>query len=377
MKNKEKYLNIVSFDVPYPADYGGVIDIFYKIKSLSELGIKIVLHCFQYGRNETKELEKYCSKIYYYKRNKYVNPFIGEIPYIIKTRNNIDLLEKLNLNQYPILFEGLHSTYYLNNNTLGNRFKMVRIHNIEHDYYKQLEIIETNFFKKYFFRNEADLLKKYEKKLKKANLLLAISKQDFNYYKKRNFNVELISAFHNSNLINSKTGKGKFILYHGNLSVGENNFSALYLVNKIFSQINIPVIIAGKNPSKELIKECEKYNHIKLEADWTNEQINEAIIDAHINVLYTFQSTGIKLKLLNSLFSGRFCIVNSPMVLKTGLESLCHITDIDQLCIKTIKDLWKQDFTLNNIAERKEILTKNGFDNKTNALKITEIIDNI
>ena len=27
-------LNIVSFDVPYPPDYGGVIDVFYKIKEL-------------------------------------------------------------------------------------------------------------------------------------------------------------------------------------------------------------------------------------------------------------------------------------------------------------------------------------------------------
>ena len=25
-----KGINVVSFDVPYPADYGGVIDVFYK-----------------------------------------------------------------------------------------------------------------------------------------------------------------------------------------------------------------------------------------------------------------------------------------------------------------------------------------------------------
>ena len=41
-------LNIVSFDVPYPPDYGGAIDIYYKIATLNNLGIKIYLHCFQY-----------------------------------------------------------------------------------------------------------------------------------------------------------------------------------------------------------------------------------------------------------------------------------------------------------------------------------------
>ena len=31
---KDKEVHIVSFDVPYPPNYGGVIDVFYKIKTL-------------------------------------------------------------------------------------------------------------------------------------------------------------------------------------------------------------------------------------------------------------------------------------------------------------------------------------------------------
>ena len=42
-------IHIVCFDVPHPPDYGGVIDIYYKVKSLHELGIKVHLHCYQYG----------------------------------------------------------------------------------------------------------------------------------------------------------------------------------------------------------------------------------------------------------------------------------------------------------------------------------------
>ncbi|MCX6283192.1 MAG: mannosyltransferase, partial [Bacteroidetes bacterium] len=43
----EQHLHIVSFDIPYPPDYGGVIDVYYKIKTLSEAGVKIHLHCFE------------------------------------------------------------------------------------------------------------------------------------------------------------------------------------------------------------------------------------------------------------------------------------------------------------------------------------------
>ena len=64
----ERRLHIVSFDVPYPADYGGVIDVYYKIKALADQGVSIILHCYQYGRPEQKELEGLCEKVYYYPR---------------------------------------------------------------------------------------------------------------------------------------------------------------------------------------------------------------------------------------------------------------------------------------------------------------------
>ena len=41
-----KKLHIISFDNPYPPVYGGVIDVFYKIKDLHAEGYEIYLHCF-------------------------------------------------------------------------------------------------------------------------------------------------------------------------------------------------------------------------------------------------------------------------------------------------------------------------------------------
>lgn len=43
-KKLDKHLNIVAFDNPYPPTYGGVIDVYYKLKSLAETGLKIHLH---------------------------------------------------------------------------------------------------------------------------------------------------------------------------------------------------------------------------------------------------------------------------------------------------------------------------------------------
>ena len=31
MTDMERYLNIIAFNIPWPANYGGIIDVYYKI----------------------------------------------------------------------------------------------------------------------------------------------------------------------------------------------------------------------------------------------------------------------------------------------------------------------------------------------------------
>ena len=70
---EKQRVNIIAFDVPYPPNYGGIVDVFYKLKSLHEEGLSITYHCFYYkGHNPpTKELEKYCDKLIYYERKRW------------------------------------------------------------------------------------------------------------------------------------------------------------------------------------------------------------------------------------------------------------------------------------------------------------------
>ena len=370
----KKHIHIVSFDIPFPADYGGVIDIYHKMRWLQQLGMHITLHCFQYGRAEAPELNNLCKKVYYYKRSKYKNPFIGDIPYIVLTRSNEELLDNLCKDNHPIIFEGLHTTFFLQHEKLKNRIKLIRNHNIEHDYYKNLELVESNYFKKYFFRNESDNLKKYEKIIKSATHVLAISPSDQQYLNKKYHNSILLPAFHANDDINIKTGNGKFILYHGNLVVGENHYAAMYLVKEVFSKIRIPCVIAGSHPHEELIKACQKHSHIKLIDNWDQGQIMNAVEQAHINVLPTFQGTGIKLKLLNALFSGRFCIVNPTMVNHTGLEQACIVTEHATEMIQQINLYWQEAFTETHIEERRKVLNHSLFNNKKNALDLLKIL---
>lgn len=162
------------------------------------------------------------------------------------------------------------------------------------------------------------------------------------------------------------TGKGKYILYHGNLSVRENIQAVLFLFNEVFPGLDIPIIIAGKDPDPIIYDKIKTLNKAKLIKNPRNEQIYDLVRNAHINVLPTFQPTGIKLKLINALYNGRYCLVNSPMVENTGLEKLCIIKNSGIEMKNEILTLFNKPFEYININKRANILL-NSFSNNKNA----------
>lgn len=363
-------LHVISFDVPSPPDYGGVIDVFYKLKALSNAGVRIFLHAYEYGRKPSIELNDFAEEVYYYPRMTAKSLLFNTYPYIVLTRNSPELKARLLKDDHPILMEGLHSTFLLNDPAFAERKIIVRTHNVEHDYYSNLARVEKNIFKRYYFYNEAGKLAKYESVLQKASAIAAISPADTAHFMHSFKHVHYITAFHPFESVEIKSGKGDFAFYHGNLHVGENNEAALYLVEKIFNDLPFQLIIAGNRPSRELVKAVSLSRNVVLKDDQTHHEIQKLIATAQCNVLPTFQSTGIKLKLLAALFSGRTCIVNTPMVLNTGLESLCIIADTpDEMKAHITETMHKGAFDKEEIKKRNEILLTD-FSNAEGAKKI-------
>jgi hypothetical protein len=101
--------------------------------------------------------------------------------------------------------------------------------------------------------------------------------------------------------------------------------------------------------------------------------MNELLRNAHINLLVSFQTSGIKLKLINALFRGRFCIVNDHMVSGTGLDKLCYVRNSAPAIRQTIEALINAPFEQSKIEERRSLL-ESGYSNLENAKKLLQII---
>lgn len=371
-----KAINIISFDIPFPANYGGVIDVFYKIKQLHAKGVKIYLHCFEYGRAHSKELEALCEKVYYYKRKTGIMNIFSLLPYNVKSRQSEELAQNLLSNNYPILFEVLHTCYLMSDERFKDRFKIYRHSNIEHDYYYHLAQSEKKTFKRVYLKEEAKKLKNFESVINHANLILAVNEDDVQYFKKNYPNVksEFLPSFHPNDELSVLTGKGDYLLYNGNLSVSENYAAVIWLIDHVFSKITFKVIVAGFNPPAFLKEKIKKHNNIELIANPAESKMNELISNAHIHVLYTEQATGLKLKLLNVLFKGRFIVCNDKMLEGTGAkeDNTLRICNTAKEMIAEINRLSSLDFNQNLVVER-NVQTER-FSNKNNIEKLIGLI---
>lgn len=361
-------------DVPYPADYGGAVDIFYRIKALSELGVEIILHVFEYGRGKQPELEKY-AKVIYYKRRKGLLSQLSLRPYIVESRKNKQLLVNLKADDAPILFEGIHTCVYLEDEEIQKRLTIVRMHNVEHEYYRGLKK-NASLLKKWFFRIESYKLERYQSTLKLAKHLLAIKEKDAEKMELFHPHVSVLPA--SIPEINGKfTVVGRYALFHGNLSVPENEKAAIWIIDTLDSLIDqhFELVVAGKNPGKKLKILCEKAG-VKLVSNPTERELNKLIQEAQIHVLYSGVSSGIKLKLLHCLHSSGHILLNEKMLGNPAFESFCVVANNPKDYKMHFIGLQNKVLDREEFEQREKFLEKH-FDNKVNCKVIIKLIDNV
>ncbi|HTA27695.1 MAG TPA: hypothetical protein VK809_07900, partial [Bacteroidia bacterium] len=292
-------------------------------------------------------------------------------PYIVYSRENKELAGRIFADDYPVLLEGVHTCSLLMDERYKQKSFYVRMHNVEHEYYEYLAKATTHPLKKYYYQKESERLKEFEKNLDRAKCLFSVSERDHATLSAQFPSVEYVPPFIFNDTIDCKAGQGKYALYHGNLTVAENIQAAEFLIQKVFPGLRIPLIIAGTGAS--ILAKTTKADNIKFINAPSAPALKELIQNAQMNVLPTFQPTGIKHKLINALFEGRFCVVNPMMVEDNGLAPFCHIAkDTDEMR-NTILNLFEQEFPPFEIDRRKQLLQPI-YSNTRNAEKMVEVI---
>jgi glycosyltransferase involved in cell wall biosynthesis len=356
--------------------YGGVFDIFYKIVALHARGIKIYLHCFSDAGTTQPSLNKYCEQVHYYPRKKGWKGFSLTAPYIVSSRFSRQLIERLQNDDHPILVEGIHCSAFLFENSFYKRRIVLRLHNVEYRYYAGLFAASSSIFKKVYYLCESALLKKYERKIAASPVtIVAVSEADANIYRKEfgAARVHSLPVFMGNKKVTAKPGVGEYCLYHGNLSVAENERAIRWLLDEVIGNADIPFIVAGKNPPAALKNVLQSHPNCSVKADPSDEELAQLIANAQCHLLPSFNTTGVKLKLIQALFAGRHCIVNSAAVSGTALQTACIVANDAVAFREAIEKYFRVPFTEHDAQSRKMLLER-AYNDEENSRRLIQWI---
>lgn len=294
-------LHIISFDIPYPPNYGGVVDVYFKLVELHRLGVEVILHCFYKEPKSIHHLKALCYQVHTYPRNRW--KILSRLPTIVSSRMSSTLIDVLQKDQAPILIEGIHCSGFLGEMDWGTRKIGLRTHNIEHHYYAGLANNSSWLLKKAYFLMESRRLKRYESQLKdKLDFVFCLSQKDTKHFEVAFPKAQVVycAAFFEAlgQVIESKD----YVLLQGNFEVNENRQAARYLLDEIIPKLpNQLFVIAGK--SAEIFRGSNPKN-VRIRSNPTTEEMTTLNSEAKINVVYSHLNAGVKLKILNSLASG-------------------------------------------------------------------------
>lgn len=344
---------------------------FFKIKALADAGVKVHLHAFTYGRKTHEMLEQFCHSVHLYDRQ--MNPLLmlSGKPFIVRSRKSDELLERLGADDHPILFEGDHTTFYIDHPQLRDKRKYLRIHNIESDYYRALSKVEYSIFKRLYLRLESWKLSRYHPS-RHAQGVIVLSEKDGQHVGLENRPTHFIPPFHGSREPIFHERKRPFALYHANLTVGENRQALQFLLDEVFRDSSHRLMIYGDGMDPKMSQQVDGMSNVS-HYEGPQDELLQLIIEAQVNVLPTFQSTGMKLKLLYSLFNGGHCLVNPPMVEGTGLGDLCEVAQDGAAMREALDTLMEEDFHSSAFEARRKILVGR-FSNSKNAQKLIEVL---
>lgn len=353
-----RHLHMVCLRSPWPADTGGARDILDRLKALHRQGIRVHLHYFVRPQEQpASQLTSYCDSISVYPRNSPWRGIWKGMPFIVACRQNQQLLENLSADHHPILFDGIHTTACIGACNGNGRKMVIRMHNDEVRYYRTLVRFEKNFAKRIYLGWESVRIKKWLKNIPPTIPMACIQSDEAETLKRDyGFNHSFFLPPSIPTVVDSAHGLGGYCLYHGNLSVGENERAVSWLLRRVFAQIKIPLVIAGKSPSKKLQQLIHFYQHACLVANPTDSELHDLIRKAQINILPSLTETGTKLKIFDALQYGRHCVINKSMQVGSPWTDSCIVATDASAMAAQVQRLFTTPFTDKMIRERVERL---------------------
>ena len=334
-------------------------------------GIQLNLHIFQQERSEKLFIDHSEVKINFYQPKKGHRGFSFMAPFSISSYYNKKLISTLSRDKHPILFHGLETTFNvkeidrsgrkifircLEHETLGdyanNNFKIINGNRKWHDFFSITRVNYENDIKDQF-----PFFLSYDETAEK---LTAKNKKSSNY---------VIPPFIGIPTYLGEQGAGNFCLFHGDLDNHITEKAAHWLLDNVFNEIDVPLVITGNNPSKWLEYAAHRQLNTCLVSNPTSNERMELIRKAQVNILPYVNSNAYTHEMIQSLIFGRHILALEMTDTTDGLNNLIHSENSKEKFKTKATSLFELTFTEDEKNKREAFLQKK-FSDKAGAEKL-------
>lgn len=311
-----KNIIIVTSELPFPANSGGKIYTWNRMKLLNKMGYNITLFSLVdiAEKVDYEKLKEVCKEVFVYeKKNKLISAIIYfYYPFTVATRKNNrmkkDINEYIKKNKINLIIAD--SAIIAVNVKTKSIPIVITQHNIEYVAFKSMSFNAKSIKKKIAYYREYILCRIYEKNLYKNEYIKGytfISEKDMEFFKEKYSNTHnlLVPMGWNDNEEReiSLDFNSKKIVYTGQMNYEPNVQAVVYFAESIFNRIKKEIpeaefIIVGKKPVEE-VKRLENIKGITVTG--YVDSIDPYMKECSLVVIPLLSGGGVKIKLFEAL----------------------------------------------------------------------------
>jgi len=306
--------------------YGHGSLLYFELESLHRSGAIIDLHVL-HPDPVSEKIVPFCRSIQHYEHITGHKAVHFDIPFEVATRLHPDLEINLNRNQDPVLIYGWEATGLVFLDKIDSDRVHLRVTGIAHVQSKEYQSYKTGLLQKIksITSTSSHKLLRYEDVVMPKPHLLPLHEKDIKVIEQKwQRSPEPVPIFLSPIQVSVNNGMGNYCFYFGDFSDPEHEKAAIWLLEEVFSHVNIPFVVAGKSPSAALQKIAHKNLHTCLVADPDEDAVEDLIRKAHIQILPMLSVTGLKSEIYHALLHGRHCLYHGEGYACPLVRESCH-----------------------------------------------------
>jgi glycosyltransferase involved in cell wall biosynthesis len=385
-----KSILVVAMDFPYPPGHGSAVDMWTRVLVLKEMGYRVdLLATVNAMPNEDlmRTVRERADNLWFVLRRRALSSALSFLPFQVRSRMD---LEKFQLDQQydAIVLESEYVAAFLNNPAARHAVLILRVHNEQVGYFRDLAEGATSWLKKLYYYSESLKFRFFSPPvMRKCDLLWFISDSERQQHVGNNPQDKSKSYFVPTQ-VNPKTLRpfvagGRTALFIGTLTISHNADAIAWFVEKVHPLLNelegYAFQVAGRTagqPISKLKQLLQQHNNVFLEEDPV--VLDGLYQNAAVFVNPVICGAGVKIKLIQALQAGMPVVSTSMGMEGTGFEHSIHllVADTPQEFAACVRKLIVDPTLAESLVRNAQVFLSQRYEMKANMQKtLSEVLE--